>query len=302
MAQELAPSDWTHQTFDDAGTTLRGIVRVLDEHLGIGLVASGNYSRGGHLVFFLEDIDNNPNGFPHGIAEGDNVEFEVCEMAPRDRDHCHQSYLFQRHYKISIEHVSFNLVLLEPGTVVLEELLWDQPRYEGVIVTEPLPSIQHHVYGSYYGDEEPRGGLIRLNGAYRETVIPPLSERYKVPDSTPKKDGENDSDSRKKKVLLQPGTMLHFEGRDLLSTRSVLRKGDRVEFDVYRDKANRDVPFGATNILFLDNDKEKRMHGFISRFLSRSQPVQQFPGAQPQKPVNDQKFGLLKVECVFHKI
>lgn len=73
--------------------------------------------------------------------------------------------------------------------------------------------------------------------------------------------------SKSSSALLHPGTMLNFSGRDLLTTRIVLHKGDRLEFDVYRDRAVRDVPFGAS-ILFLDADKHRRQHCYILLFLS----------------------------------
>ncbi len=71
-------------------------------------------------------------------GRGRQCEFEVCEMAPDDEGYVHQSYLFDPKlaFNICTEHVAFGMVLLEEGTVVLEELLWDHPRYEGTIVNE----------------------------------------------------------------------------------------------------------------------------------------------------------------------
>eukprot|EP01084_Bolivina_argentea_P145758 255406_1 len=246
MAQELAPSDWTQQTFEGhQQSILRGIIQTIDEQLGIGIIASSTYSRGQYLVFFLEDIIRN-NGWQHGIGENDNIEFEIVEMTPDDQSYMNDSYLSKRYnYKLSKEHIATNLSHLENGSVILEELLFDHPRYEGVIVTEPKPSVQHHAFGSYYGDEEPRQGLIRLVAPYHETQIPPINQRYNVAINNEDEVDPNENLTQEAKVLLQPGTMLNFSGRDLLTTRIVLRKGDKVEFDVYRDKSNGDVPYGA---------------------------------------------------------
>lgn len=288
QTQELAPSDWTEQSINNNTSSICcGIIRAIDEQLGIGIIASANYSRGSYLVFFLSDINRN-NGWQHGIAENDNVEFEILEMTNDDLNIIEQSYLLHRggYYtnRLSKQHIAINLQHLDNGSVILEELLFDHPRYQGIVVREPNPSIQHHAFGSYYGEEEPTDGLIKLIGTYPQSQIPPLKLRY----NKPKHGGEDDIDNNnnKQQVLLQEGTMLSFEGRDLLTTRILLKKDDRVEFDVYKDLCNHDVPYGATNIVFLDPNPDGRQHGFIYRFLFRQ---------QSHHGASEQKFGLIKV-------
>ena len=296
MAQELAPSDWTQQTFEDSSSVCRGIIRAIDEQLGIGIIACSNYSRGAYLSFFISDINPN-NGWQHGIGENDNVEFEIYEMTNNDQNIIDQSYLLNRYnHRLSKNHIAINLQHLPNGSVILEELLVDHPRYQGIVINEPHPSVQHHAFGSYYGDEEPRQGLIKLVGTYPQTQIPDIKKRYNV--SLLKKSNNNNKNknnddqldedgNQKQTVLLGNGTMLSFEGRDLLTTRIVLRKGDRVEFDVYKDLSNNDVPFGATNIVFLDPDPDGRERGFIYKFLSSRH--------QSQYGQSEMKFGLIKV-------
>ena len=283
MTQDLAPSDWTHQSFDNNSSLCRGIIRAIDEQSGIGIIATSNF-QGAYLIFFLQDIDPN-NGWQHGIGDTDNIEFEITEMSNEDIDYCQHSYLRKKFdHKLSKDSIAYNLVRLEPGSVILEQLLFDHPRYEGIVHTEPIPSVQHHAFGSYYGDEEPRGGIIRLIGPYHDTQIPPIQERYDVNayDSNKREGDSLDVTlSDKPTALLQAGAMLHFEGKDLLSTRIVIRQGDRVEFDVYKDQRNRDVTYGATNIVFLDGSPDEKKHGFIYRFLSQTS--------------KQQKFGLIKV-------
>eukprot|EP00485_Elphidium_margaritaceum_P010980 CAMPEP_0202700330 /NCGR_PEP_ID=MMETSP1385-20130828/13515_1 /ASSEMBLY_ACC=CAM_ASM_000861 /TAXON_ID=933848 /ORGANISM="Elphidium margaritaceum" /LENGTH=1206 /DNA_ID=CAMNT_0049357483 /DNA_START=8 /DNA_END=3628 /DNA_ORIENTATION=- len=286
----LAPSDWTQQTFEDTSSVCRGIIRAIDEQLGIGIIAAEHYARGACLAFFLCDIERS-NGWQHGIAEGDNIEFGLVEMSEEDSQFIAQSAMLKQYvYKLSKSHIASNLTRLELGSVVLEELLFDHPRYEGVVVTELEPSVQHHQFGSYYGDEEPKRGLIRLVGPYDNTQIPPIHQRYHVPAGSasslsPTLQSPHEGEPH---MLIPRGTMLHFEGRDLLTTCIVLRKGDRVEFDVYRDRSNADVPFGATNIVFLDPDREQRQYGFIYRFFFKQQ-TGQYGGAAVE-----QKFGQIK--------